>query len=255
MGVTRRLTPPVRHRGAVHAALASFAATGAASGAFGSAAGGILMGRIAERFGIRSTVMFGSVMIGIGLFISTLGPAWSFYLGHGLFMGLLGNAGLNAPLYVYVSRWFDRRRGTALALISSGQYIAGMAWPTLFEEAIADYGWQATMLGFAVIMLLSIPFFALLLQRGEQIGAACQSRRIDALRQRQARRLKEPLIGVAPLLMVELELRIGAVRCGVIGRGLDKPRIALRAHQAGKLAGNDAARPVNQSLGQDGGRR
>ena len=42
---------------------------------FGSAVGGILMGRIAERIGIRWTVMFGSVMICIGLFISTGGRA------------------------------------------------------------------------------------------------------------------------------------------------------------------------------------
>ena len=51
-------------------------------------------------------------------------------------IGLLGNGGLNAPLYVYVSRWFDRRRGTALALISSGAYVAGVIWPSLFAWAI-----------------------------------------------------------------------------------------------------------------------
>ena len=97
---------------------------------FGSAVGGILMGRVADRFGIRWTVMFGSVMICVGLFISTGGEPWQLYLGHGLFMGFLGNAGLNAPLYVYVSHWFDRRRGSALALISSGGYLAGFVWPT-----------------------------------------------------------------------------------------------------------------------------
>jgi MFS family permease len=134
----------------------SIPALGSSLAWFGSAAGGILMGRIAERFGIRSTVMFGSVMIGIGLFISTLGPAWSFYLGHGLFMGLLGNAGLNAPLYVYVSRWFDRRRGSALALISSGGYLAGFVWPTLFERAIAWFGWRWTMIGYGIVQVAII---------------------------------------------------------------------------------------------------
>ena len=53
-------------------------------------------------------------------------------------MGLLGNAGLNAPLYVYVSRWFDRRRGSALALIASGQYISGALWPPIFEQRDRD---------------------------------------------------------------------------------------------------------------------
>jgi MFS family permease len=122
----------------------------------GAAAGGIIMGRVAERFGIRTTVMFGSVMIAVGLFISTGGAPWQLYVGHGLFMGLLGNAGLNAPLYVYVSRWFDRRRGSALALISSGGYMAGFLWPTLFERLIANYGWRATMIAYALLQLAVI---------------------------------------------------------------------------------------------------
>jgi hypothetical protein len=63
---------------------------------------------------------FGASMIGVGLVMSTGSGAWRLWVGHGLFIGLPGNAGINAPLYVYVSRWFDRR-GTALALISSGQ--------------------------------------------------------------------------------------------------------------------------------------
>src|SRR6266853_5588218 len=104
---------------------------------FGSGLGGIGMGYLADRYGVRWTVIFGSLMIGIGLAISSFGQTWQLYLGHGLFIGLLGNAGLNAPLYVYVSRWFDRRRGSALALIASGQYISGSIWPPIFEYAIA----------------------------------------------------------------------------------------------------------------------
>ena len=116
----------------------------------GSAAGGIAMGRVAERVGVRWTVMFGAVMIAGGLLVSTLGGQSMLWLGHGVFIGLLGNAGINAPLYVYVARWFDRRRGTAVALISSGQSVAGMLWPVLFEHGIADFGWRRTMLVYAL---------------------------------------------------------------------------------------------------------
>src|SRR5439155_8864203 len=84
---------------------------------FGSSIGGIAMGRLADRFGIRWTVMFGAVSICIGLFISTLGEAWQLYVGHGTFMGLLGHCWLNVPLFVYGIRWFDRLRVSALALI------------------------------------------------------------------------------------------------------------------------------------------
>jgi MFS family permease len=137
---------------------------------FGSAVGGIMMGRIAERYGIRWTVMFGSAMICVGLLISTGGQPWQLWLGHGLFMGLLGNAGLNAPLYVYVSQWFDRRRGSALALISSGGYLAGFVWPTIFERSIANFGWRWTMIGYALFQLaLILPLAAWYLRRPPEL--------------------------------------------------------------------------------------
>ena len=59
-------------------------------------------------------------------------------------------------LYIYVSRWFDRRRGSALALISSGSYLAGAMWPPVFERAIAGFGWRQTMLWYAVAEIVVI---------------------------------------------------------------------------------------------------
>jgi MFS family permease len=106
----------------------------------GSGVGGILMGRIAERLGIRFTVIFGAGMVAVGLALSAWGPSLPLYIGHGLFMGLLGIGGINVPFYVYVSRWFDRWRGSALALISSGAYLAGAFWPPIFERVIALSG-------------------------------------------------------------------------------------------------------------------
>jgi hypothetical protein len=47
-------------------------------------------------------------MICVGLAISSLGPPWQLYLGHGLFIGFLGNGSINAPLHVYASRWLDQ---------------------------------------------------------------------------------------------------------------------------------------------------
>jgi MFS family permease len=121
-------------------------------------AGGIIMGQLAEKIGTRWTVMIGSVSIACGLAISTLGLPYPLWIGHGLFIGLFGLGGVNAPLYVYISRWFDKRRGSALALISSGSYLAGTLWPPIFERAIAQVGWRECMLIFAVLeMVVAIP--------------------------------------------------------------------------------------------------
>src|SRR5436190_7302997 len=114
----------------------SVPAAAAALAMLGTGVGGLAMGRLAERIGIRVTVMLGAMMVCAGLALSAGGEVWQLYVGHGLLVGFLGNGGINAPLYVYVTRWFERRRGTALALIASGQYIAGAAWPLLFQHAI-----------------------------------------------------------------------------------------------------------------------
>jgi MFS family permease len=130
----------------------------------GSGVGGILMGRIAERIGIRFTVIFGALMVALGLALSSFGPSLPLYIGHGLFMGLIGIGGINAPFYVYVSRWFDRRRGSALALISSGAYLAGALWPPVFARLIAFAGWRHAMLYYAAFeLLLIVPAAALVL--------------------------------------------------------------------------------------------
>ena len=142
---------------------------------FGSGIGGIAMGYVADRIGVRWTVTFGVTMMGLGLAISSqaqavLGTAWALYIGHGLFLGLLGNAGLNAPLYVYVSRWFDRRRGSALALIASGQYISGAIWPPIFEYTVATYGWRSTMLTFGIFeVAIVVPIALLVLKKPPEV--------------------------------------------------------------------------------------
>lgn len=134
----------------------------------GTGAGGILMGWIAEKIGVRATVSFGAAMIALGLAVSASGNIWVILAAHALLVGLLGNGALYPPLLVYVSRWFDRRRGTALALISSGQYIAGMVWPTVFERGIDAYGWRTTMVVFAAGMVVAVPAAAFFLERAPE---------------------------------------------------------------------------------------
>jgi MFS family permease len=122
----------------------------------GTGLGGIMMGWLAERIGIRFTASIGAVMMAAGLALSSTGSIWALFIGHGVLVGLVGNGAIYAPLVVYITRWFDRRRGSALALISSGQYIAGVVWPSVFERGIATYGWQTTMLAYAAVVIVAI---------------------------------------------------------------------------------------------------
>jgi MFS family permease len=130
----------------------------------GTGLGGILMGRIADRIGMRQVAMFGAAMTALGLAVSAIGQTWALVLGSAVLIGFLGNSAHFPPLVTYVSRWFDRRRGTAVALISSGQYIAGVFWPTVFERGMDAFGWQATMVGFAFVIAAAIVPLALFLR-------------------------------------------------------------------------------------------
>jgi len=165
----------------------------------GSGVGGILMGRVAERVGIRWTVIFGAAMIAAGLALSALGPTWPLYIGHGLLIGLLGIGGINAPSYVYVSRWFDRRRGSALALISSGSYLAGTIWPPVFAQAIAYAGWRQTMLYYAGFELLVIVPAAMLV-----LAPAPETPHRDA--HAKLGKQRNPVLGWPPNLVFALQM-------------------------------------------------
>jgi MFS family permease len=138
----------------------------------GTGLGGIIMGWLAERIGIRFTASIGAVMMAAGLALSSTGSIWALFIGHGVLVGLVGNGAIYAPLVVYITRWFDRRRGSALALISSGQYIAGVVWPSVFERGIATYGWQTTMLAYAGVVVVAILPLTLLCLRPSPVPLA-----------------------------------------------------------------------------------
>jgi MFS family permease len=129
---------------------------------FGGAIGGLAMGPLAERVGVRWTVIFGALMASAGLAVSSQGQIWQLYLGHGLLIGALGNAGINAPLLIYTTRWFDKNRGVALALVSSGQHLGGAVWPLIFERVIPEIGWRQTMVYFGILEVAVIVPLALL---------------------------------------------------------------------------------------------
>jgi MFS family permease len=132
----------------------------------GFGVGGILMGRVADRHGIMRVVMVGAVGLGLGYIAAGLAPglAW-FCLAQGLLVGLLGTSATFAPLVADTSRWFDRRRGIALAICMSGNYTAGAFWPPVMQHFIDAFGWRATYVGMGVFCIASMVPLALALRR------------------------------------------------------------------------------------------
>ncbi len=132
---------------------------------FGTAIGGMVCGVMVARFGQRLVAMIGGIAVALGLMLASFGESWALLVGLGLGVGLFGNGALFPPMLAYVSLWFDRRRGTALALVASGQYVAGFLWPPIFERAIATFGWQRTMFGYGILVAaIAVPLAALVLR-------------------------------------------------------------------------------------------
>ena len=131
----------------------------------GAGAGGIMMGWWMDKKGVFQPVLFGAVMIGIGALVASQSEGrWSLYVANGLLIGLLGKAAMITPLVANVTHWFDRRRGLAVAIIASGQGLAGTIWPPLFRYLNDAYGWRETYLIFGVIAIVVMAPLALLLR-------------------------------------------------------------------------------------------
>ncbi len=123
--------------------------------------GGILMGRWADRFGLFRVLLLGALGNAVGLFWASQSPGlWSLALAHGL-LGMLGCSATFAPLLADTSLWWNRRRGIAVGICASGNYVAGTIWPPLMQWGIEHYGWRLTYAALAAITLLGIAGLAL----------------------------------------------------------------------------------------------
>jgi len=113
--------------------------------------GGVWTGKLADRFGISPVLWMGSAAVLAGFVVAALAPnIWVFGLAHGLLLGLLGSSATFAPLMADTSLWWNKRRGIAVAICASGNYVAGAVWPPLAQLGIETIGWRYTYIAMGV---------------------------------------------------------------------------------------------------------
>ncbi len=106
--------------------------------------GGLWTGRMADRHGLMPVLCLGGVAVCGGFVWAGLsGSIWGFGLAHGL-MGLIGASATFAPLMADTALWWNKRRGIAVAICASGNYIAGALWPPIVQHGIEAIGWRHT---------------------------------------------------------------------------------------------------------------
>ncbi|MEO8848769.1 MAG: MFS transporter [Casimicrobiaceae bacterium] len=138
----------------------------------GFGVGSILMGRVSDRFGIMLPVIGSSLLMSAGYFAAAYAPGLGSYaLAQGLMIGV-GSAVTFAPLLAHVSLWFDRRRGIAVAICASGNYLAGTVWPPIVQHFIASDGWRQTYIGIGVFCAVTMVPLAFMLRTPPPLSPA-----------------------------------------------------------------------------------
>ena len=134
--------------------------------------GGILMGRLSDRFGVMVPVLIGGVCLGLGFAAAGASSGLGQFALAQLMIGLLGTSSAFAPLVADASMWFTRRRGIAVAICASGNYLGGAVWPPVLQHYFEAIGWRATFTGVGVFCAATmIPLAFALRRKPPEIGS------------------------------------------------------------------------------------
>ena len=135
--------------------------------------GGLWTGKMADKHGLTPVLLLGAAAVCAGFMGAGMASSiWLFGLAHGL-MGLIGSAATFAPLMADTALWWNRRRGIAVAICASGNYIAGSFWPPVVQYGIETIGWRNTYTGMGLVCGIGMALLALRMrQRPPMVQAA-----------------------------------------------------------------------------------
>jgi MFS family permease len=124
--------------------------------------GGFFMGRLADRHGLALPVAIGGVSLCAGyLLAANAHDIATFTVAHAVLMGLLGSSVTFSPLLADTSLWWVKRRGIAVAVCASGNYLGGAIWPPVVQHFVQAAGWRPTYVGMGIVCGASMLLLAL----------------------------------------------------------------------------------------------
>jgi MFS family permease len=191
----------------------------------GAAFGGVIMGRLADRHGIRMPLMLGATMLCAGYIVTAMTTSlWQFMLAQALLIGMFGTSVTFGPLVADVSLWFLKRRGIAVAIVASGNYLAGTLWPPVLQYAIEEWGWRATHVGIGIFCIATmLPLAAALSRRPEfeasGIPARSTARPVEAPLSPRATQVLLCVAGFACCVAMSMPQVHMVAYCGDLGYG------------------------------------
>ena len=131
----------------------------------GFAAGNLIIGRLVDRFGFFSSLLLAAACTSIGFLGASYAQSveiltiWQILLGFGAAIGF-------GPLMADISHWFQKRRGIAVAVAASGNYLSGAIWPLVLKGVLVEQGWRDAYFFIAMTVLITlVPLSLFLLRR------------------------------------------------------------------------------------------
>ena len=151
----------------------------------GFALGNFGIGRIVDRFGVTTALIGAAMMISGATALAAVSPSVVMVSLLQVVIGF-GTAASFGPLIADISLWFLKRRGIAVAITASGNYISGAFWPVVLAGILAEEGWRAVYLVLAVVTLLVMVPLSLLLRRRVPLAARDHADGVSNLRAQAA---------------------------------------------------------------------
>ena len=187
----------------------------------GFGVGGIMMGRLSDRYGVRLPLVGATCALALGYVVASMSSSLMMYaIVQGVLIGMLGSSASFGPLLADISHWFERRRGLAVAIVASGNYLAGAVWPPLVQYLIETIGWRSAHLTIGAICVVTMLPLTFAMRRPSPHVAAANG---------ATAAIRSPMpLGISPFALQTL-LMIAGVACCV---AMSMPQVHIVAYCA-----------------------
>lgn len=128
----------------------------------------VITGRLYDRFGPKWVLLLSGALFSGGLaLMGVVHSHWQFLLFYGV-MSAVGLAGISAPIFgSLLSRWFERRRGTAISLGMAGMSLGQFLLVPLYTSLLLDNGWRGTSLWMGAVCFVVTAILVPVVIRGD----------------------------------------------------------------------------------------
>ncbi len=113
-----------------------------------------LVGRLVDRYGPRAVILIGTAGTATGyLLLSRMGELWHLFAVLGL-LAFFRTWIFYVPFTTLITRWFTRRRATAMGIATSGFGLGGLVFLPLTAELLTAVGWRVAFAAAALLVVL-----------------------------------------------------------------------------------------------------